>query len=83
MADTIKTVRSALTITEWIAIGSLAISICVGIFTGGVMYGQVDKNSQDIAELKPKVDAISTKIERIDANVEFLAGLAKEERARR
>ena len=83
MNDTIKAVRQSLTLTEIGVIVSLLISAGVFVFTTGVFYGQVGDNTQDIAELKLKVEAISTKIERIDANVEFLAGLAKEERDRR
>jgi hypothetical protein len=62
-------VRTKLTLTEVGVIVSLLSSICVGIFTLGVVYGQVQRNTADIAVIKPKVESIS---ERIDANVEWL-----------
>ena len=83
MNDTIKAVRQSLTLTEIGVIISLLISSVAFVFTLGVFFGQVNENTQDIAEMKLKVDIITTRIERIDANVEFLAGLAKEERDRR
>ena len=83
MNDTIKAVRQSLTLTEIGVIISLLISSGVGVFTLGVVYGDVQSNKDRLAKIEPRVDTIAAKIERIDANVEFLAGLAKEERARR
>lgn len=64
--------RKSLTLTEIGVIVSLAISVGGVIFTGGVVYGQVRANTQRIDKIEPKVDDISKRIERIDANVEFL-----------
>lgn len=65
-------IHSKLTLTEIGVIVSLLSSIGVGIFTLGVVYGQVQRNTADIATIKPKVEATAERIERIDANVEWL-----------
>lgn len=65
-------VRRSLNITEIGVIISLLTSAGVGVFTLGVVYGQVNLNTKRIDKIEPKVDAISARIERIDANVEWL-----------
>jgi len=82
MNDTIKAVRESLTLTDIGVIVSLLTSAGVGVFTLGVMYGQVESNSARLDVVEPKVDGVASRIERIDANVSFLAELAKEERNR-
>lgn len=64
--------KRALTLTEIGVIVSLMTSAGVGVFTLGVIYGQVNRNTADIADIKPKVEEIGKRIERIDANVGFL-----------
>lgn len=64
--------QNKLTLTEIGVIVSLLSSIGIGIFTLGVVYGQVQRNTADIATIKPKVEATAERIERIDANVEWL-----------
>lgn len=66
------TMSKKLTLTEIGVIASLLTSICVAVFTLGVVYGQVQRNTADIATIKPKVEATAERIERIDANVEWL-----------
>lgn len=61
-----------LTLTEIGVIFSLIGTGISTIFTFGVLYGQVQTNTARIDKMEPKVDAISARIERIDANVEFL-----------
>lgn len=82
MNDTIKAVRKSLTLTEIGVIVSLLTSSGVGIFTLGVVYGQVQNNSDRLNVIEPKVDGVVARIERIDANVVFLTELAKEDRDR-
>lgn len=82
MNDTIKAVRKSLTLTEIGVIVSLLTSSGVGVFTLGVVYGQVQNNSERLSTIEPKVDGVVAKIERIDANVAFLTELAKEDRNR-
>lgn len=72
MSDDDKPSKRALTLVELGVIVSLATSTGVGIFTLGVVYGQVQRNTSDIADIKPKVEEIGKRIERIDANVGFL-----------
>lgn len=75
--------KAKLTLTEIGVIVSMLTSIGVGIFTLGVVYAQVQQNTREIGAIKPKVEGIEKKVERIDANVEFLTDLAREERSRR
>jgi len=82
MNDTIKAVRKSLTLTEIGVIVSLLTSSRVGVFTLGVVYGQVQNNSDRLNAIEPKVDGVVARIERIDANVAFLTELAKEDRDR-
>lgn len=72
-----------ITLTEVGVIISLLTSAGVGIFSLGVVYGQVQRNTTSIEKLEPKVDTLEKRIERIDANVGFLADLAREERAQK
>lgn len=76
-------ISRSLTLTELGVIVSLVSTAGLGIFSLGVMYGQVQDNVKDIAEIKPKVNSIESRVERIDANVAFLAELAKEDRNRK
>ena len=80
--DTIRAVRKSLTLTEIGVIVSLLTSAGLGVFTLGVMWGQVNNNTDRLKVIEPKVDGMLSKLERIDANVSFLAELAKEERNR-
>lgn len=79
--ETIAEVRATLTLTELGVIVSLVTSAVVGVFSLGVVYAQVNQNTADIADMEPKVEDNQKRLERIDANVEFLTELAREERA--
>ena len=68
--------RFKLTFTEWLAILSFVMSAGAVIFTGGVMYGQVQRNQEDIRELQPLKEDMAE----VKANVGFLVELAREER---
>jgi hypothetical protein len=70
-------VRTSLTIAEIGVIVSLLCSVGSLIFTGGVIYGDVQRNTERLRIIEPKVDAISGRIERIDANVQFLTEQAQ------
>lgn len=76
-------IRAKLTLTEIGVIISMLTSVGIGIFTLGVVYAQVQQNTREIGTIKPKVEGIEKRVERIDANVEFLTELAREDRARR
>lgn len=68
----VSEVSRKLTLTEWGVVISLLTSAGVGIFTLGVVYAQVNQNTARLEKIEPKVEDISRRIERVDANVEFL-----------
>lgn len=72
--------RAALTLTEWVAIASLLLSVGSVVFTGGFVYGQVQNNTDRLDRIEPKVEAVAARIERIDANVEWLRQQSEEHR---
>lgn len=72
---------------EWGVIASLALSAATALFTGGIVYGQVQAQETRIGKVETRQDITSAQlaaqavtIARIDANVGFLAD---EARARR
>lgn len=71
-------VQRKLTLTEIGVIASLAISTASGIFTLGVVYGQVQRNTADIDQIKPKVDDMRERVARIDEGVRFLTERSRE-----
>lgn len=73
-----ESVRRSLTIAELGVIVSLICSLGSLLFTAGIIYGDVQRNTERLRVLEPKVDAVSARIERIDANVQFLAEQARE-----
>ncbi|QIG80124.1 hypothetical protein [Stakelama tenebrarum] len=68
---------------EWGVIASLLVSALTLAFTFGILYGNVQRNEQRIETVESKVDEMTLRLGSIDANVDFLAQLAREERARR
>lgn len=78
--EAITEVRAKLNLTEIGVIISLVCSFTVAVFTAGIMYAQVQNNTDRIQEMEPKVDQVQIRLERIDANLEFLTDLAKRER---
>tara|TARA_R110000772_G_scaffold89304_2_gene185108 strand:+ start:7841 stop:8083 length:243 start_codon:yes stop_codon:yes gene_type:complete len=72
MAQELDVTRIALTVTEWVAIIALVLSVGSVVFTGGFMWGQVANNTTRIELVEPKVDEIALRLERIDANVGWL-----------
>jgi hypothetical protein len=67
---------------EWIALGALALSIAQGVFTLGVIYTRVETHESRLDTQERKMDLLIPKVERIDANVTFLAERAREDRQR-
>jgi hypothetical protein len=76
-------VRRSLTIAELGVIISLVCSVGSLLFTAGVVYGDVQRQTERINLIEPKVETLGARIERIDANVSFLAEQAREQRAAR
>lgn len=75
------TVRRSLTIAELGVIASLVCSVGSLLFTAGVVYADVQRQADRLNVVEPKVDTLNARIERIDANVSFLAEQARETRA--
>jgi hypothetical protein len=78
-----EAIKRSITLAEVGVIISLICTIGMGVFTLGVVYGDVRRNSADISMMKPKVTENEKALQRIEANVAFLTQLAVEERARR
>lgn len=73
---------------DWGIIFSLLLSSASLLFTGGVVYGQVQMQGREIEQLKSAresdrrdFDDLKTIVVRIDANVTSLADRAREDRA--
>ena len=69
-------IERKLTLTEIGVIVSLLASTGPGIFSAGILYGQVQRNTADIEQMKPTVDDMRERVARIDENVKFLAAQA-------
>lgn len=67
---------------EWIAVAALALNIATLIFGLGVMWAEIQEHDRRIDAQEAKMDTLVPKVERIDANVSFLADRAKEDRER-
>lgn len=67
---------------EWIAIGAFALNVATLVFGLGVVWADVQDHERRIVEQEQKLDALVPKVERIDANVSFLAERAREDRER-
>ena len=69
--------------SEWISGAALLLSAASIIWTGGVIYGQVQEHDRRLGKVESKLDSIVPRIERIDANVAMLAQRAAEDRQER
>ena len=78
-----ESVRRSLTIAELGVIISLICSIGSLLFTAGIIYGDVQRQTDRLDVIEPKVETLGARIERIDANVTFLAEQAREARSRK
>lgn len=65
---------------ELIAIASLVITLAALIFNIGVVYQTVQDHERRIVAEEAKTDDLVPRVERIDANVTFLAEQAREQR---
>ncbi len=65
---------------EWISFGALALNVATLIFGLGVIWADVQDHDRRISVQEVKLDVLVPKVERIDANVEFLAERAREDR---
>lgn len=67
---------------ELIAIASLVITLSALIFNIGVVYQTVQDHERRIVLEEAQTDNLIPRVERIDANVTFLAEQAREQRMR-
>lgn len=67
---------------EWIAIAALCLTIAGQVFSMGVVWQTVQQHDDSIRKLETTTDALIPRVERIDANVQFLAEQAREQRQR-
>lgn len=69
--------KRGLTFAEWGVVCSLIMSGGALVFTAGVLWGDVQRNSERLSILEPKVENLAARIERIDANVQWLVERAQ------
>jgi hypothetical protein len=84
MVTTEATVEQGVKRAEWGVIISLAVSAATALFTGGIVYGQVQASALRLDKVETRQDLTSAQlaqqavtIARIDANVGFLADQAR------
>lgn len=70
----------AVTRAEWIAIAAFILNIATLVFGLGVMWADIQDHTRRLEIQERKMDELIPKVERIDANVAFLAERAREER---
>lgn len=80
MSDTAGPVSARVTRAEWVSFGALGLNIATLVFGLGVVWADVQDHERRISLQEMKVDALIPKVERIDANVTFLAERAREDR---
>lgn len=78
-----KEVLQHMTRAEWVSFGALALNIATLVFGLGVVWADVQDHERRLGAQEAKMDTIIPKVERIDANVSFLAERAREDRSGR
>lgn len=68
---------------EWIAIAAFGLNVATLVFGLGVVWADIQDHGRRIEIQEHKTDALVPKVERIDANVTFLAERAREDREAR
>lgn len=71
-----------MTRAEWIALAAFVLSFATTVFNLGVTYADVRNQDRRLTIVENSNGDLVRKVERIDANVSFLAELAREERAK-
>jgi hypothetical protein len=74
--------KDAMSRAEWIAAAAFALNILTLAFFFGAVWRDVQDHGRRLAEVESSNTELVQKVERIDANVSFLAELAREERGR-
>lgn len=68
---------------EWISIAALVLTMASGVFQLGVVWQAQQDHERRIIVIETDSKILIQKVERIDANVTFLAERAREDRAGR
>jgi hypothetical protein len=71
-----------MTRAEWVSFAALALNIATLVFGLGVVWANVQDHERRLGAQEQKLDVLIPKVERIDANVTFLAERAREDRER-
>jgi hypothetical protein len=77
--DQLKHTGRELQRAEWGVIVALLVSAITAVFSGGVVYGQVQAQGVRLSKVEDKADLQAVAIARIDANVTFLVAQAQKE----
>lgn len=77
-----KARRDAMTRAEWIAAAALGLNILTLAFFFGAVWRDVQDHGRRLGLVETSNTELVQKVERIDANVSFLAELARENRNR-
>lgn len=80
MTDPIKEAGKNMTRAEWIALAAFLVSLATTVFNLGVIYADVKSQDRRLVVVENSNSDLVRKVERIDANVSFLAELARDER---
>lgn len=67
---------------EWLSLAAFLMSIATLVFGMGTVWQQQQDHDRRLLLVEQRYDAMVVKVERIDANVAFLAERAREDRAR-
>lgn len=67
---------------EWISIAALVLTMASGVFQLGVVWQSQQDHERRIVLIETDNRVLIQKVERIDANVAFLADRAREDRER-
>ncbi|MES2782578.1 MAG: hypothetical protein V4657_07270 [Pseudomonadota bacterium] len=68
---------------EWISVAALVLTMASGVFQLGVVWQAQQDHERRIIVIEADSKVLITRVERIDANVSFLAERAREDRASR
>lgn len=74
---------SGITRAEVISVVAVSLNILTLVFGAGVMWADIQDQERRLAAVEASNTSLVQRVERIDANVTFLADLAREERQRR
>lgn len=67
---------------EWTAVAAILLNVATLIFGAGTLWQQSQDHDRRIVLVEQRYDAMVVKVERIDANVSYLADRAREDRER-